>query len=99
MKKLYTFFALLLVCGVVFAQAQRAGSIGSIKILKVINTLPANHAKAVVDSLYNDGANIPGNSVGTGSAASFGVYSFFSAATIAPHITAGHKILSYKTLH
>ncbi len=95
MKKLYTFLTLLLVSGVVFSQTQRAGGIGSIKIVKEINTLPANHSKAVVDSLNYDGANA-GNAIGTNSAGSFGVYSFFPAATLAPHISAGHKILSVK---
>jgi hypothetical protein len=66
----------------------------SVHVIKEINNLSSNQTKAVVDSLYYDGANYDG--VGTGGAITFGVYSYFSAATLTPHRTANHKFLSVK---
>jgi len=96
MKKIYMFMTLLLVSGVIFAQVQRAGvgTLQAVKVIKEINTLPSNNTKAVVDSLNYDGIN--DDAIGMNAAADFGVYAFFDAATLAPHATASHSILSVK---
>lgn len=88
--------ALLLMSGVIFAQVQRVSGnkLTAVKIVKEINTMPVSHAKAVVDSLHYDGAQ--NDAIGTGGAVNFGAYAFFPAATLAPHATAGHSILSIK---
>jgi hypothetical protein len=91
MKKIYMFMALLLFSGVILAQVQRSneGGLSSVNVLKGIHTQQSTSAKAVVDSLHWDTGD-PAHSIGTGTAASsFGVYSFFDHATLAPHNTAG----------
>lgn len=96
MKKFYMFITLLLVSGVIFAQVHKGdvGSLSAVKVIKEINTMASNNTKAVVDSLNYDGINNDG--IGTGAANDFGVYAFFDAATLAPHATASHSILSVK---
>jgi len=100
MKKIYMFMALLLVSGVMFAQAQRVkkadkSKLSAVKVIKEINATTTSGAKAVVDSLNYDGA--PSTAIGTNTTASnFGVYAFFPASTLAPHATASHYILSVK---
>lgn len=96
MKKIYMFITMLLVGGVIFAQVRKndVGTLSAVKVTKEINTLQSNNTKAVVDSLNYDGIN--DDAIGTGSAATFGVYAFFPAATLASHYTAGHSILSEK---
>jgi hypothetical protein len=77
MKKIYSFIALLLVSGVIYAQVQRSVgyTLSSINVLKEINTIPSSPTKAVIDSLHYDGVNT--NAIGTGtSASSFGVMHF-----------------------
>lgn len=94
MKKVYMFMTLLLLSGVLFAQVQRSGgSLGSTTVAKEINTMQVPGVKAVVDSLHYDTGNT-GNAIGTNSAADFGVYAFFPAATLASY--AGNYILSVK---
>ena len=97
MKKVYMFMALLLMSGVIFAQVQKEvvrNTLSAVKVVKEINTMPVSHAKAVVDSLHYDG--VQNDAIGTGGAVTFGAYAFFPAATLAPHATAGHSILSVK---
>jgi hypothetical protein len=95
MKKIYTLLTLLLISGVVFSQTQRAGNtLTAVKVIKEVNNMPSSHAKAVIDSLYYDGAQA--DAIGTGAAATFGVYSYFPIATLLPHVTAAHKFLSVK---
>ncbi|HNW69571.1 MAG TPA: choice-of-anchor J domain-containing protein [Bacteroidales bacterium] len=95
MKKIYMFMTLLLVSGVIFAQVHK-GAVGALQAsseIKGIHSLPGN-PKAVVDSLNYDGVNY--TSIGVNGPATFGVYAFFPAATLASHYTAGHSILSEK---
>ena len=97
MKKIYMFMALLLMSGVIFAQVQKeavGNTLSAVKVVKEINTTHSSHAKAVIDSLNYDGAQ--NDAIGTGGAVTFGAYAFFPAATLAPHVTAGHSILSVK---
>lgn len=93
MKKIYTFMALLLVSGVIFAQVQRAGSaFHSVKTDKVINNMGAN-TKAIIDSLHYDGDYV--GAVGAG-AGTFEVAAFFPAAVLATHNALGNTITSVK---
>jgi len=96
MKKFYMFITLLLVSGVIFAQVHKGdvGTLSAVKVIKEINTMQSNNTKAVVDSLNYDGDN--SDAIGVNGPATFGVYAFFPAATLASHYTAGHSILSEK---
>jgi len=96
MKKIYMFMTLLLVSGVIFAQVHKAdvGTLQAVRVIKGINTMQQNNTKAVVDSLNYDTDNY--DAIGVNGPATFGVYAFFPAATLASHYTAGHSILSEK---
>jgi len=95
MKKIYMFMTLLLVSGVILAQVHK-GAVGTLQAsteIEGILSLPGN-PKAIVDSLNYDGENY--THIGLNMPATFGVYAFFPAATLASHYTAGHSILSEK---
>lgn len=86
--------ALVLISAITFAQVTKQNA----TVLKAVKSqikgqVPSN-AKAVVDSLRYDGDNADG--IGTGAAASFGVYAYFPASYTAAHHTAGNTITSVK---
>ena len=97
MKKITFLVAFTLISVFAFAQQKNTkASESSFKAVKVLNSpnYQTSESKAVMDSLHYDGDN--DNAIGTGSAANFGVYAFFSEATMAPQATLGHYILSVK---
>ena len=76
------------------SQKSEGKTLSAVKVINEINNLHYSSSKAVVDSLNYDSDN--DNALGTGDSTNIGVYSYFPAATLAPHATAGHYILSVK---
>lgn len=94
MRKITMLVALVLISAITFAQVtkQNASALKAVKS-QIKGQVPSN-AKAIVDSLRYDGDNNDG--IGTGGAASFGVYAYFPASYTAAHHTAGNTITSVK---
>lgn len=97
MRKITLLVALFFISAITFAQVTKHGNstIKSVKIVKQIDNSVKSNAKTVLDSLHYDGDNA-GNSIGTGSAATFGVFAFFPQDSLASHVAASHVILSEK---
>jgi hypothetical protein len=98
MKKITFLVAFALISVFAFAQQKstKTTSESGFKAVKVLNSsnYQTSESKAVLDSLHYDGDN--DNAIGTNGAANFGVYAFFSEATMAPQATLDHYILSVK---
>jgi len=93
MKKMYLFFAFVLMSTFIFAQTRQAASnLSSIKVTKEINNLPSS-PKAIVDSLHYDAANA--GAIGAG-VATYEPAAFFPAAQLSAHNSLGNTITSVK---